>query len=63
MVPSALFPNTLNLNYSFNVRDQVSHQYKTEGKITLLYILIFMFLGSRQQNNTWREAVHKLVRP
>jgi hypothetical protein len=26
------------------VRDQVSHQYKTTGKITVLYILMFTFL-------------------
>jgi hypothetical protein len=26
------------------VRDQVSHPYKTTGKITVLYILIFTFL-------------------
>jgi hypothetical protein len=26
--------------------DQVSHPYKTTGKIMVLYILIFKFLGS-----------------
>jgi hypothetical protein len=26
------------------VRDQVSHPYKTTGKIIVLYILIFVFL-------------------
>jgi len=41
---SALFSNTLSLRSSVNVRDQVSHPYKTTGKITVLYILIFMFL-------------------
>jgi hypothetical protein len=33
-----------------NVRDQVSHPYKTTGKIIVLYILIFVFLGSRQED-------------
>jgi len=32
------------------VSDQVSHSYKTTGKVTVLYILIFKFLGSRLEN-------------
>jgi hypothetical protein len=36
---STLFSNTLNLYCSFNVRDQVSHPYKTAGKIIVLCIL------------------------
>jgi hypothetical protein len=32
------------------VRDQVSHPYKTTGKITVLYILIFVFLGSKLED-------------
>jgi hypothetical protein len=35
---NTLFSNTL------NVSDQVSHPYKTTGKIIVLYILIFKFL-------------------
>jgi hypothetical protein len=35
--------NTLSLCFSLNVRDQVSHPYRTTGKIIVLYILIFMF--------------------
>jgi hypothetical protein len=37
---STLFSNTLSLCFSLNVRDQVSHPYRTTGKIIVLYILI-----------------------
>jgi len=40
-LPSTLFSNTLNLCFSLSVRDKASHRYKTQGKIILLYTLIF----------------------
>jgi hypothetical protein len=41
MLLSTLFSNTLSLCTSLNVRNQVSYPYRTKGKITVLYILIF----------------------
>jgi hypothetical protein len=41
---NTLFSNILSLHSSLNVSDQVSHPYKTTGKIIVLYILIFIFL-------------------
>jgi hypothetical protein len=47
---STLFSNTLSLCSSLSVRDQVSHPYKTTGKITVLYTLIFVFLDSNVED-------------
>ena len=40
---NTMFSNTLSFLSSRNVNDQVSHAYKTTGKIIVLYILIFKF--------------------
>ena len=45
-----LFSNTLSFLSSRNVNDQVSHLYKTAGKIVFLYILIFKFLDSNLED-------------
>ena len=47
---SILFLNTLSLHSSLSVSDQVSHPYKTTGKIIFLYILIFKFLDSNMED-------------
>jgi hypothetical protein len=41
--------DTLYLSTALNMRDQVSHLYKTAGKIVVLSILMFTFIGSRQE--------------
>ena len=41
---NTMFSNTLSFLSSRNANDQVSHLYKTRGKIIVLYILIFKFL-------------------
>jgi hypothetical protein len=56
-----LFSNTLSLCSSLNIRDQVSHPYRTTGKIIVLYIPIFMFFYSRREDKRfwteWKQAL------
>jgi hypothetical protein len=55
---STLFSNTLSLCSFLNIRDQASHQYRTTGKITVLYILIFFpfFDGRQEDRRFWIEC-------
>jgi hypothetical protein len=46
---STLFSNTLSRRPALNARDQVSHPYRTKGRILTLYILFFMFLDSKRE--------------
>jgi hypothetical protein len=49
-----LFSYTLSICFSLNVRNQVSHPYKTTGKIILLYSNFYVF---RQQTRRLKESV------
>ena len=44
---NTLFSDTLSLRSPLNLSDQVSHPYKTTGKIIVLFILIFTFFGQQ----------------
>jgi hypothetical protein len=56
ILPNTLFSNTLSLCSSLNLRDQVSHPYRTTGKIIVLYIVIFTLLDSRREDKWfWTE--------
>jgi len=48
---STLCPNIFSLCYPFNVRNSVSHPYKTTGKFVVPYILTFRFLDRSREGN------------
>jgi hypothetical protein len=54
---------TLILCSSLNVRDQVSHRYRTTGKTVVPYILIFKFLDIRREGKMfwteWQQTLRK----
>ena len=53
---NTIFSNTLRFLSSLNVNDQVSHPYKTTGKIIVLCIFIFKFLDSNLEDKRFLQA-------
>jgi hypothetical protein len=53
---STLFPDTLSLCSSLNVKDEISYQYKTTGKIVLLYFYSFGQQTTKQNVLDWMVA-------
>ena len=57
MFLSTIFSKTLSLRSFLNVSDHVSHPYKTTGKVIFLYIIIFIFLGSKLED----KILHRMI--
>ena len=57
---STLLSNTLDLHPSLSLRDEVPHSYKTKSKITVPYILNFIFLDSKLEDRRfctkWQQS-------
>ena len=60
---NTLFSNTPGLRSSRNVSDQVSHPYKTKGKIMVLYNLTFIFLDRKltTKDSAPNDSEHSLI--
>ena len=60
---NTLFSSTLSLRYFLNVSNQVSHPYKTTGKIIALYTLTFTFFIShwKTKDSARNDSKHSVT--
>jgi hypothetical protein len=58
---NTLFSNTLSFLSSRNVSDQVSHPYKTTGKIVVLYILITNIMNTKWTDKITKEELWRIT--
>ena len=58
---STRFSNTLGLCFSLSVMDQVSHPYRTTGKVTFLHISMSGCVDNRQNSDAGRRKCHSEV--
>jgi hypothetical protein len=58
---STLFSNTISLCSSLNARDQVSHPYRTSGKIIALHFPIFISLDRDKKKYVSEEDGKKYL--
>jgi hypothetical protein len=58
---STLFANILRLGPCLYVEDQVSHPYKTEDKITVVYTLIFTFHTANCRTKEHEQNISRQV--
>ena len=54
---NTLFTNNVSLRFSLSVSDQVSHSYKTTGKIIILNTLIFKFFDRKFKDKRFNLLV------
>jgi len=59
IILNTIFSNNLRFHSSLNVSDQVSHPYKTTGKIIVLHILIVKFLDSNLEDKDFAPNDNK----
>jgi hypothetical protein len=57
-----MLSNTFSLCSSFTAIDQVSHPYRTTGKIIVIYILMFTFLGIKRKDKSVNWMVASIIR-
>jgi hypothetical protein len=55
------FKETISPCSSLNVRDQASHPYKRTGKITVLYVLMFIFLDNKLEGNRFCAELYQAL--